>query len=589
VVNLSDYVLSQSELEVLSKGLNFVPCSNSTAFSKHLLLDIKTFLRRILLHKYFEGEENDHIEPFVYKNDEWTPKKRILDPQLLEAFNECMDVIAHEPPFPVSHNITLQERTAINVLRNNKALVINVADKGNNVVIQNKCDYISEILNQLNSNDHYERLEEPLYPSTAIKLTKILTKLKTLEFITSKQFLYLSPPPNPRPRHLYTLPKIHKPPEQWFIPFKIPTGRPITSDIDSESYHIAEYIHHFLQPLAAKQQSFIKDSFHFLDLIRECGQIPSRAFLVSLDVDSMYTNIDNHDGLKCLRRIFDQNPVPSRPDSLLLDLIRVCLFNNDFLFNGSFWLQKTGTAMGKIFAPSYANLFMAVTEQDFLLTTPIQPLLYKRYLDDIFMIWDQSLSSLTHFISAYNHFHPSIHFKHVIDPVSLDFLDLTIFKHTPLAPSTLLHTKVHFKVTNTLQLLHKSSFHPKHTFAGIIRGQLLRYYRLCSNPQDFHSATSTLFKALRKQRYSVRFLATVKYKLLKDIAQGVCLSRVPRHISTHTLIPLVYTHHLGSRQIVSDFIKLLRHIESHDLDNTRIVSACRRNKNLADLVVRNKL
>ena len=554
-----------------------------------MLLDIKTFRRRVLLHKYFEGEEVDHKELFVNKGDEWTPKKSILDPQLLEAFNECVDVIEHEPPFPVTFNITLQERSAINVLRNNKAIVINVADKGNNVVIQNKCDYISEILNQLNSHNHYERLVEPLYPSTAIKLTKILTKLRALDFITPKQFLYLSPPPNPRPRRLYTLPKIHKPPAQWFVPFKIPPGRPIISDIDSESYHIAEYINHFLQPLAAKQQSFIRDSFHFLDLIKERGPIPSHTVLVSLDVDSMYTNIDNTDGLRCLRRVFDQNPVPSRPDSLLLDLIRVCLLNNDFLFNGSFWLQKSGTAMGKIFAPSYANLFMAVTEQDFLLTSPTLPLFYKRYLDDIFILWDQSESSLTQFITAYNSFHPSIHFKHVIDPLTLDFLDITIFKHTPLSPSILLHTKVHFKMTNTLQLLHKFSFHPKHTFAGIVRAQLLRYYRLCTSPQDFHSATSTLFAALRKQHYSARFLATVKYKLLSDIAQGVCQSKVPRHTSTDTIIPLIYTYHLGSRQIVSDFTKLIRRTKSPDLENTRIVSACRRNKNLADLVVRNKL
>ena len=79
----------------------------------------------------------------------------------------------------------------------------------------------------------------------------------------------------------------------------------------------------------------------------------------------MYTNIDNTQGLRCLRRIFDTNPDPARPDDLLLDFISVSLSGNDFLFDGVYWLQNSGTAMGKMFAPAYANLFMTAIEQDF--------------------------------------------------------------------------------------------------------------------------------------------------------------------------------------------------------------------------------
>ena len=119
-----------------------------------------------------------------------------------------------------------------------------------------------------------------------------------------------------------------------FWTFRIPSGRPIVSDIDSESYHIAEYINHFLQPLASRQASHIKDSFHFLNLLKDCHYVPSHTLLITLDVDSMYTNIDNTLGLRCLRRIFDTHPDPARPDDLLLDLISVSLSGNDFLFDG---------------------------------------------------------------------------------------------------------------------------------------------------------------------------------------------------------------------------------------------------------------
>ena len=121
----------------------------------------------------------------------------------------------------------------------------------------------------------------------------------------------------------------------------------------------------------------------------------------------MYTNIDNKDGLMAVKSLFEKHPDPSRPDGDILELLRICLENNDFLFDGQFWLQISGTAMGRIFAPSYANLFMAVIEQDFFLSRSMVPLFYKRYLDDIFMLWTDGLPSHEEFITAFNGFCPS--------------------------------------------------------------------------------------------------------------------------------------------------------------------------------------
>ena len=106
--------------------------------------------------------------------------------------------------------------------------------------------------------------------------------------------------------------------------------------------------------------------------------------------------------------------------------------------------------MGKNFAPANANLFMAAMEQYFFLARSFIPFFYKRYLDAIFTLWNDGLPSLEEFIAAFNGFCPSIKFKQLINPVSVDFLDVTVFKHSPLAPQSLLCTKVHFKVTNTL-------------------------------------------------------------------------------------------------------------------------------------------
>ena len=78
-----------------------------------------------------------------------------------------------------------------------------------------------------------------------------------------------------------------------------------------------------------------------------------------MDVESMYTNIDHESGLAAVKKAFENNPDPTRPDQHILDLLELSLKNNDFQFNGETFLQTKGTAMGKKYAPSYANIFMA--------------------------------------------------------------------------------------------------------------------------------------------------------------------------------------------------------------------------------------
>ena len=77
------------------------------------------------------------------------------------------------------------------------------------------------------------------------------------KIITSKQKDFLYGPDNPRDRHFYLLPKIHKDPHTWTIPYEVPPGRSIVSDCNSASYHISNYIEHFLGPLSTKHPSYI--------------------------------------------------------------------------------------------------------------------------------------------------------------------------------------------------------------------------------------------------------------------------------------------------------------------------------------------
>ena len=118
---------------------------------------------------------------------------------------------------------------------------------------------------------------------------------------------------------MYLLPKIHKDRKVWPGEGKLPPGRPIIADCSSESYASAEYIDHFLALLAKQHKSYLNDTNDFINKIAEI-EAKERAFIATIDVDSLYTNTDNTNGLDAVKQILNKNPDPKRPDKEILEL-----------------------------------------------------------------------------------------------------------------------------------------------------------------------------------------------------------------------------------------------------------------------------
>ena len=247
--------------------------------------------------------------------------------------------------------------------------------------------------------------------------------------------------------------------------------------------------------------------------------VPNQSYLFTIDIDSLYTNINTQIGIKAIKSIFNNNPDNNRPDKEIIQLLTTCLNNNDFSFNNKQFLQIHGTAMGQRYAPSYANIYMSEWEREALAKCTHKPLTYLRFLDDIFCIWQHDISLFSDFIDTLNSHHPSIKVKYIIDPLQIHFLDTTVFfdRSNNLSYSQLL-TKVYFKTTDTHALLHKTSYHPKHTFKDIIKSQIIRFYRISSLAIDLHSSISILFCSLRQRGYSKRFLRQIKNSTLASLA-----------------------------------------------------------------------
>jgi len=514
VVNLSSKKLGQSEVNLLAKGLNFVPKPPKPT-QEEVQSAISQFSRRLKLTQFFHNSKPRSPKPFVYKSG-WSPDDQLIPEDILKEIEtlekETSKIkLQNGPP-----NLSKQEKLAIKSLKADKDIIIKPADKGSATVIMDKSEYVMEANRQLSNTLHYKKLSQPVFPQISNRVDEIIGNLHKQKKLNKKQVEYLSVPTTPRNRQFYLIPKIHKDPSKWPVPEKMPPGRPIVSDCGSDTYKVAEYIDHFLAPLATKHPSYIKDTPDFLDKISKL-KIPKDALLVTIDIDTLYTNINNKDGMEAVKKAFENNPSPERPDQEILELLKICLENNDFIFNKEWFLQIYGTAMGRKFAPNFANLFMAQWEKEALAKCTLQPDCFLRFLDDIFIVWPHSEEEFYKFFNTLNDHHPTIKLKATLHRQSVDFLDVTVFKGPNFNNLGTLDTKVYFKPTDSHQLLHKQSFHPKHTFKGIIKSQIIRFYRICNNKSDFEQACTTLFKALKLRGYSSRFLRYIKSQTLKEL------------------------------------------------------------------------
>ena len=118
---------------------------------------------------------------------------------------------------------------------------------------------------------------------------------------------------------------------------------------------------------------------------------------------------------------------------------------------------------------------MDEVEQKFLETQRKKPLIWLRYIDNIFFIWTHVEQELERFLKDLNNFTPNLSFTHEASKNCIPFLDLK-FKLI----DGKLETDLYMKPTDCHQYLHYLSSHPEHTKRPIIYSQTLRVNRLCS-------------------------------------------------------------------------------------------------------------
>ncbi|XP_046393718.1 uncharacterized protein LOC124161442 [Ischnura elegans] len=310
VINLTDSPLDEATNAILSKGLNFALAPKAIPTEK-IITGVESAIRRL-------------------------PKTEA------DAIREDVAATLRKAR-PPKQNTTRAERMALRKLKENTNILVLPADKGNATVVMERKEYDSKVRALLQETTYRVLRTDPT--AKTIREAKEIIKKSSIPREELRTLL----PTAPKPPRFYGLPKVHK----EGIPL-----RPIVSQIDAPTYHLARYLARHLQPHVGKTSSHVKNSAHFVEILQGVT-MEDKDIMVSFDVESLFTNVPIDDSLEIIRGL----QTKGFPEDYA-NLVEFCLRKTYFTWNGQMYEQTEGASMGSPLSPVVANLFMEKFEAE---------------------------------------------------------------------------------------------------------------------------------------------------------------------------------------------------------------------------------
>jgi len=194
------------------------------------------------------------------------------------------------------------------------------------------------------------------------------------------------------------LPKLHKNPI---------VGRPIVAGHSWTTVGCSKLLTSLLKSIIPRFPNVLKDSTSLIKII-ESTTFDRNIFLCTLDVVSLYTNIPVDHAIEVLKQLIQENiDLFPRKDlaDFMIEMLEFVLKHNVMEYKQMVFKQIFGIDMGTPLAPVLANLYLAFLERTLqakaVESNIMWPILYKRFIDDCFIIYQGNKTNLLEFVDLF--------------------------------------------------------------------------------------------------------------------------------------------------------------------------------------------
>ena len=232
--------------------------------------------------------------------------------------------------------------------------------------------------------------------------------------------------------------------------------------------------------------------------------------MCSFDVNSLVTNVPLDETINIsIDKLYRSPNPPNLPKEVMRTLLEFTTKQFHFIFDGKYYDQIDGVAMGWPLGPILANIFMCSFEERFInrYKTPNSPLTWTRYVDAHFCLYNNKHSVST-FQSYLNACHPNISFTIELEENNdLPLVDILIKRD---GNNPLFKTTVHRKKTFTGLYTKWDSFTIRKYKINLIRTLAFRYHNICSDRHTLNEALDYLKRFLMQNGFPT---AIINYHL----------------------------------------------------------------------------
>ncbi|CAH8586016.1 unnamed protein product [Dicrocoelium dendriticum] len=389
--------------------------------------------------------------------------------------------------------LTRRHLDALKELKRNEEIVLCKPDKGAGIVLLDRKDYIDKLTAILSDETKFACIEGERDRTEQVEtqITKSLQELRTKGYISDALYDSLKPSGTSVPR-LYGLPKIHKP--------NIPL-RPILSMVNSPYHAVAQWLVELLEPVRQQLAIYsLRDSFHFVESIKDDNI--NEKLMLSFDVVSLFTNVPLLETIDYICDYIAESGIKMCiPTRELKSLLLRCTWNVQFLFNGKYYRQKDGVAMGSPLGPLLADIFMAKLERNEMRAAIDLFDRYHRYMDDIFVVVDKHVN-LEEILDHFNRVHAAVQFTYEKESDNrLPYLDVLLTRR----PDGSIQRQVYRKPTWIGQYTNFYSFVPMRYKRNLVHCLTSRARRICTE-DTLDAELMFIQNTLRENGYPDRFI-----------------------------------------------------------------------------------
>ena len=165
----------------------------------------------------------------------------------------------------------------------------------------------------------------------------------------------------------YGLPKIHK----RDIPL-----RPTVSSRGSINYEVAKKLSRILRPLVGNSPHHIKNTGDFVQQMKGIT-LQAKEWITSYDVSTLFTSVPIDPSINIIRKKLELDQKLYTRTSMkveqIISLLELCMKITYFQFQGRYFEQLQGAAMGSPIIPILANLYMEDFETKAINTAEYPP------------------------------------------------------------------------------------------------------------------------------------------------------------------------------------------------------------------------